>query len=160
VLDLSIEPDAAGLLCRVQMGTLADVHWHAMHPKGRILNALEFPEPGDARHPHIEVSSDTVAWDQTRGRPFCKKVVDKPHGETRWALLATAHACTNWHVDTNGFGTYIDVEVGGKWWVVAHEKKDGPFFASKEFYNAFDSQEHNLDLWDVHSVYLSPGDRL
>ena len=124
------------------------------------MNALEFPDPGDARHPHIEVSSDTVAWDQTRGRPFCKKVVDKPHSETRWALLAMAHACTNWHVDTNGFGTYIDVEVGGKWWVVAHEKKDGPFFASKEFYNAFDSQEDNLDLWDVHSVYLSPGDRL
>ena len=157
---MSIEPDASGFLSRVQIGTLADLYWHSLLPNGRIINALEFPEPGDAKNPDIELSSDTVAWDQTKEKPFCKKNMEKPLTDIRWGLAATAGAVTNWHLDTNGFCTYIDVQEGAKWWVVAQERKGGPSFASRDLYNKFNPQDANLDLWEVHAIYLTPGDRL
>ncbi|KAF8337752.1 hypothetical protein F5887DRAFT_920321 [Amanita rubescens] len=51
----------------------------------------------------------------------CKKHQQKP--------ITTAGAISYWHLDTNGFATYIDVQVGKKWWVVANSKEGGPSFA-------------------------------
>lgn len=146
----------------MQIGTLEDLYWHSLLPNGRILNALEFPGPGNAKNPDVQLSSDTVAWDQTQElKPFCKKATsEKPLSDIRWGLAATAGAITNWHIDTNGFCTYIDVQEGAKWWVVAQERKEGPSFASTNLYTKFDPQEVNLNLWEVHAVYLTPGDRL
>lgn len=138
---------------------MEDLHWHAHQPNGRILNALEFPDPSGGRDPDLQLSTDTVAWVQTRHRPLCQDT-EKPLKEIRWALAATAHAQTYWHLDANGFGTYIDVQTGAKWWVVAKEKEDGPAFGSTMLYRDFDPQEVNSKLWEVHAVILQPGDRL
>lgn len=62
------------------------MHMHSLLPNGIILNALEFPEPCDAKNPDTELSSDTVAWDQTKGKPFCKKTTEKPLSDIRQGL--------------------------------------------------------------------------
>ena len=105
------------------------------------------------------MSTDTVAWLQTIDKPLCK-FIQKPITEIRWGLAATAGAISYWHMDTNGFATYIDVQVGKKLWVVAHPKQDGPSFGSRDFYCAFDCEKVNEDLWDVYAVLLKPGQRL
>jgi hypothetical protein len=106
------------------------------------------------------MSTDTVAWSHTFNMPLCKKHQQKPITDIRWGLAATAGAISYWHLDTNGFATYIDVQVGKKWWVVAHPKEDGPSFASRDFYSNFDCESINKDLWDVHAIMLEPGQRL
>lgn len=138
------------------------MYWHANQHKGRILNGLEFPDPTGCREPDFQLSTDTVAWGQTRDQPLCKADRHKPLNDIRWGLAATAHAISYWHVDANGYGTYVDVQEGAKWWVVGKQKEDGlgPSFASKMLYQEFDPQEANDDLWEVHATHLVPGDRL
>ncbi|KAK2459345.1 hypothetical protein APHAL10511_008638 [Amanita phalloides] len=160
IQDLSIEPDEDGLACRVKTGTLRSMFLHAKHPQGRILNGLEFPYPSGCKEPDLQLSSDTVAWVHTMQRPLCKRESEKPMNDIRWGLAATAGAITNWHIDSNGFGTYVDVQTGKKWWVIAREKKRGLAFANRRMYAHFDPQDVNLNLWEVHAVMLSPGDRL
>ncbi|KAK2464090.1 hypothetical protein APHAL10511_003892 [Amanita phalloides] len=96
-------------------------------------------------------------------KPYCRKDSndsERPNYDIRWGLAATAGAISYWHVDANGFGTYIDVQTGKKWWVIAREKRGEQSFASKNQYSTFDPQEINSNLWEVHAVMLSPGDRL
>lgn len=162
MLDLSKEPtNEEGFGCRVKTGTLKDLMWHANHPQGKILNGLEFPDPIGCRNPDLQLSSDDVAWVQTTFmRPFCDRQAQKPLSDTRWGLAATAGAITYWHVDSNGYGTYVDVQVGVKWWVVATPRANGPHFANKSLYGKFNPQEVNSTIWDVKGVLLTPGDRL
>ena len=157
---MSIEPNQQGFGCRLQTGTLKDLSWHANLSQGRVLNGLEFPHPSGCRDPDVEPSTDDIAWVMTTYKPFCSREVQKPLSDTRWGLAATAGAVTYWHVDSNGYGTYVDVQVGLKWWVVASPKDDGPSFSESTLYNEFDPQDVNSDLWDIQAVVLEPGDRL
>lgn len=160
VLDLSKEPNEQGFGSRVKTGTLKDLLWHAQQPAGRILNGLEFPSPIGCSNPDQQLSSDDAAWVQTTFRPFCDRETQKPLSDTRWGLAATGGAISYWHVDSDGYGTYVDVQVGIKWWVVATPKAQGPKFSTKSIYATFDPQEVNSDIWDVQAVLLRPGDRL
>lgn len=143
-------------------GTLKDLLWHANEPTGRILNGLEFPHPSGCGDPDVQMSSDDTAWVQTTYKPFCSRETQKPLSDIRWGLAATKGAITYWHLDSNGYGTYIDVQAGTKWWVVATQKDqiDTPSFASNALYLTFDPQEVNSDLWDVEAFLLKPGHRL
>jgi hypothetical protein len=160
VLDLSKEPNKQGFGCRVMTGTLKDLLWHSSHPEGRILNGLEFPHPSGCQDPDLQMSSDNIAWVQTTYKPYCKRETQRPFSDLKWGLAATAAAVTYWHADSNGYATYVDVQVGVKWWVVATPKDGGPRFAHSNLYSTFDPQEVNSNLWDVEAVILRPGDRL
>lgn len=160
VIDLSIEPDEDGFSCRVQTATLKDLYWHSLSENGKILNGLEFPCPAGCMEPDVQMSSDGIAWSNTTAKRLCNKPTQKPLTEIRWGLAGTAGAISRWHIDSNGFGTYVDVQTGQKWWVVASPKTDGRTFASRDFYNSFDPQRVNSHLWDVTAVLLKPGDRL
>ncbi|KAF8324811.1 hypothetical protein F5887DRAFT_926536 [Amanita rubescens] len=159
-IDLSIEPDANGFGCRVQTATLNDLHWHSLNKNGKILNGLEFPCPAGYMEPDVQISSDAIAWSSTTAKRLCTKPTQKPLTEIRWGLAGTAGAISRWHIDSNGLGTYIDVQTGCKWWVVASPKKDGPKPANRDFYTTFDPEAVNSHLWDVSAVILEPGDRL
>ena len=143
----------------MKQGTLKDVLHHANLPDGRILNGLGFPTPNGCEEPDECLSSDTVASIQTMHLPLCRKYGEIPRKDIRSGLAATKGAITNWHIDNNGFGTYVQVQTGKKWWVVAKEKEENPF-SGKRIYSEFDPQVANSHLWEVHAIMLAPGDRL
>ncbi|KAF8330275.1 hypothetical protein F5887DRAFT_923231 [Amanita rubescens] len=96
--DLSIEPDTPkGFNGRLMTMSLKDLEWHAKSPNGRILNCLKLPN-----------STGCMAWSHALNMPMCKKHQQKPITNIWWELAATAGAIRYWHLDTNGFATYID----------------------------------------------------
>ena len=82
-------------------------------------------------------------------------------GDIRWGLAATAGAISWSHVDSNGFGTYIDVKAGSKWWIVARRKGGQHSFDVESFFNGDHEEDQvNMDRWDLEAVILTPGTRL
>jgi hypothetical protein len=84
-------------------------------PRGKILNALDFPLPLNP-HPHLFVASELYAWVETQDNIGCEQ--EYPTASSRWGLAATAGAFSKWHIDCDGFATYVQTKVGAKWWVV------------------------------------------
>jgi|ERR1700722_20937221 len=93
---------------------------------GKSLNALDFPRP-NAVAPPQSIAADLNAWNLTLDIPWCKRSDPYPSSSTKWGLSALAGMHHLWHIDSNGFGTYIDMKVGSKWWVMARPK-DGQSF--------------------------------
>jgi hypothetical protein len=65
-----------------------------------------------------------------------------------------------WHTDCNGFRTYIDTQVGYKWWVIgtpkeAWDSSDISFFTEK-----FQLDNNNKDLCTLEVGLLPPGSQL
>src|SRR5271169_4001099 len=132
---------------------------------GKILNALNFPMPeeGLGWNPFL---SDSAAWRGTKGWPDCNKLQLPPMADIRWGLAATTGALHWWHIDSDGFGTYIDVKTGSKWWIVAKPKRNEslnplPLFDFYQFadINMFTRPEYELEepcssLWDLEAVLL------
>ena len=141
--------------------------------KARILNALSFPLPLSGITPST-MSSEIEAWRATEGRLFCSRTLAFPVGDIRWGLAATAGARHWIHIDSDGFGTFIDVKCGGKWWIlfgpsVGGTKKDfaeidtflDNFDTNAEIGGRFDLKvEKNNTFWVAEAIYLSPGTRL
>jgi hypothetical protein len=117
---------------------------------GKILNALEFPMGTAPVSPTPKFSSDLVAWEITgRGIP-------PPIGDIRWGLAATPGARTWFHMDSNGFNTFIDVKCGFKAWLYIYDK-NGHF----KFIDAF--KDFDLDDagdYKIEVILLTPGTRL
>lgn len=136
---------------------------------GKILNALQFPMPeeGLGFHPF---STDSVAWRGTKGWPDCNDQALPPAADIRWGLAATTGALHWWHIDSDGFGTYIDVKAGKKWWVVAKPKGrlpdqvgcDFSDFAHIDLFTEshYEVEDPCLTLWDLEAILLTPGTRL
>lgn len=98
-------------------GTLADMlkcHWK----KRKIFNTLDFPMVS-ALHPPTSFASDLEVFTATVNLLFCGRSVSFPMASTRWGLAATSGAHHLWHIDCNGFCTYIDMQTGLKWWIIA-----------------------------------------
>jgi hypothetical protein len=160
-LDFSMRIDN-DLSKRHKNGTLADLLQIVELNDGKVLNGLDFPRP-NAPPPPQSIASDLIAWDATLDLPWCKRAESYPSSSVRWGLAGTAGAHHFWHIDCDGFGTYIDVQVGKKWWVVAKPKDGESFdaFASiNTFLGAYDLEEPGLDRWTLEGILLGPGDRL
>jgi hypothetical protein len=144
---------------RHQKGTLQNLL--KCHGDGsKILNALDFPMPA-APHPPTAFASDIAAFNTTIDLPMCGRNVLFPAMSTRWGLAATSGAYHLWHIDCNGFSTYIDTQTGKKWWIVARPKKGSAHFSDTElFMKGFDIDGANLNKWDIEAVLLLPGSRL
>ena len=127
---------------------------------GKILNALQFPRPEEGLG-HHRFSTDSVAWRATKGRRGSSDAEAPPLADVRWGLAATKGAVHWWHIDSDGFGTYLDVVTGKKWWIVAKEKNNAPTFGSTSlFLGEYELEEPNVDLWDLEAILLQPGTRL
>lgn len=156
---------------RVVQGTLRQLLDCSKMEDGKVLNALHFPkaEAGLGEDPF---STDSEAWNRTKGWTDCDDSASPPTGDIRWGLAATTGALHWWHIDSDGFGTYIDVKTGLKWWIVAKPKKTISFQGSSQYdfsefasIDLFTQSEYDVEapcsfLWDLEAILLSPGTRL
>lgn len=141
-------------------GTLLDVK-EAHDKQGKILNVLDLPIAIASSSPK-GLSSDRAAFQRTLQAPMCKKRVEYPVVEMVWGLAATAGAVSYFHIDANGFATWIDVKTGSKYWILAKPKPKKPldFAATSLFTCHYDQEAVNEDKWDLEAVLLLPGSRL
>ena len=138
---------------------------------GKILNALQFPMPEEGLGDN-PFSTDSATWRGTKGWAACDEKALPPTADIRWGIAATTGALHWWHIDSDGFGTYIDVKTGLKWWIVAKPKKHIPLRGSSHYdfsefasIDLFTQSTYELEdpctlVWDLEAVLLSPGTRL
>jgi hypothetical protein len=129
------------------------------------LNALDFPQR-DGCHPPMSLSSDLVAF---RALACQGATQEYPTASLRWGLAATQGAFSTFHIDSDGFGTYISCvnRNGAKWWVIVGPKdrsKQSGFASFKEafsFHQALMGADITvLEDVQVEAVLLRPGTRL
>jgi hypothetical protein len=141
---------------RQTQGSTTDLLRSAESPKGKALNALDFPFV-DVGHPSTSLASDVVAWNEMLER---MESVEYP---TRWGLAATAGAYDRFHVAPNGLGTTIEVKTGAKWWVVARPQKL-PQFAKlarvSELVNIVGDIDQLPKDWILEAILLTKGTAL
>jgi uncharacterized protein YceK len=154
--DLS-RPNTSGT-SRHTYGTLLDMK-EAHKAGGKILNLLDLPLSTTYDCPR-GLSSDRFAWQCTLEGPMCKKRVEYPVTETAWGLAGTSGATSYFHIDANGFATWIDVKVGSKYWILARPKQELDFASIDLFTGSYDQECANEDKWDLEAILLLPGTRL
>jgi hypothetical protein len=113
----------------------------------------------------IPFSTDVAAWNGIKGTHNCPADQRLPIGDIRWALAATAGALSWWHIDSNGFATYLDAKAGKKLIMVGRRKSCGAnnlesFSEVDIFLKKFEVDLPNADRWDLEAVILAPGTRL
>jgi hypothetical protein len=117
---------------------------------GKILNALEFPMNLASLTPLPKFSTDLLAW------AFTATGFPPPVGDIRFGLAATPGARTWFHIDANGFLTFIDIMCGFKIWICIRDE-DGRFMAIDAY------REFELDDargYYIEAILLTPGTRL
>ena len=134
------------------------------HRDGKILNALNFPMPEQGLN-SFSFSTDAAAWNGTKGTADCGDDKALPLANIRWGIAATTGALHWWHLDCEGFGTYVDTRAGLKWWIVGRRKGTEHNFESfgeidTFFSKRYDMEQPNLDLWDLEAMILPPNTRL
>lgn len=157
--DQSFAAHGAG---RVRTGSLADLLEASKSLDSRILNALDIPDPFSG-YERSSFSSDSHALASVfRQEGWAKKAI--PIEDIRWGLAATTGAFHHWHVDSDGFGTFIDLIAGSKWWIVArpigdlkHDWSTGTSWLKNK---AFDLDRDGKGMFDVEAILLQPGSRL
>jgi hypothetical protein len=127
-----------------------------------IVNALTLPMPPGLRPEQNHFfSSEYVACLRTAGNRFC--FTPYPASHTRWGLVAFDGALHYLHIDSDGFGTWIEVKSGLKLWVIARPK-DGtvPSFTDIHAFLGWigEGKSPNRERWIVEAVVLAPGTRL
>ncbi|KAF8873088.1 hypothetical protein BD779DRAFT_1679429 [Infundibulicybe gibba] len=147
-------------------GTLLQMHACASIPgdAGKILNALDCPM-GNGNLMCNGFTSDLHARWATQRLLDCGANKPLPAEDIRWGLAATSGASHWFHIDSDGFGTYIDVQTGGKLWIIARPKIDGGSradFARVDILLPpnFDISDPCTAQWDLEAVFLTPGTRL
>lgn len=132
---------------------------------GKILNALQFPL-GETDLSPMSFTTETHAWKATKDTAFCKADQLFPGDDLRWGLAATSGALHWYHIDSDGFGTFVDVKTGKKYWMCGRPKHSQgidskPFSGISTFINeSYDVNIPSTDRWDIEAVVLTPGTRL
>lgn len=109
-------------------------------------------------------ATDMVAWDHLLEHPYCGAAnTAYPTGHMRWGLAGTTHAVTMFHVDSDGFATFVQVKCGKKLWAVYRPSPTMPlsdtdiFLRSEAF--QLDQVPANAEF-GLEAVILRPGDLL
>ena len=145
---------------RTRQGTTADLVQAHGSQYGKILNALDFPLPY-ATNPPTSIASNIKAWQRTVAKLGCDQ--DYPAAACRWGLAATSGAYHGFHIDCDGFGTYIEPLTGNKWWIIAKppQGEDFSIFACTDDLFRFVSTDGLADQgYILEAVLLTPGTRL
>jgi hypothetical protein len=161
--DFSIEEDDNEPNGRQTIGTPMDLVTSAQAGNsGKALNGLDFPITYD-HHSLPSYSTDAHAWDMTSGRQFCRRQEGYPFATMKFGLASTAGTFSRLHMDPNGQGTYINVNVGTKIWHTLTPKPQKSFaeaFGSIDPFKDFDVEMPNTWYWDIETVVLQDGMRL
>ena len=124
---------------------------------GKALNGLDFPITyNSGRIPSY--STDAHAWNMTSGWEFCHS--SYPFATMKWDLALTAEIFSCLHMDSNGHGTYVNVNVGTKIWYTLTPKPGKPFnkaFVSIDPFKNYHPDRPNSFYWDIETVVLQDG---
>ncbi|KAH6869831.1 hypothetical protein BKA70DRAFT_1451693 [Coprinopsis sp. MPI-PUGE-AT-0042] len=145
---------------RARLTTLQDIMEYSKLPLANrpIINGLTFPLPPGLRpEQEFTFSSEHIAWLRTLGNHFC--FAPYPTSSTRWSLVAFNGALHYYHIDSDGFGTWVEVRRGRKLWVIARPKDESiPSFGDIHgFLQSFgDGKLPNEDIWIIEAMVLGP----
>lgn len=130
----------------------------AEHPKS--LNALGIPPCISKPDDHHSLFTDRVAWVNASGKTG--KIF--PENHIRWSQVATPWAHQKWHIDSDGFATFIQVDFGVLLYFIGNPKRNLSrnhlLGGIDRFLGKFDPERTNSDILDIESVILQPGDLL
>jgi hypothetical protein len=156
-------PSTGGLMPVTVTGHSNDLLENAT-PHGKILNALDFPMWKETQWDRSRYATDMVAWDYLHGSPHCgTATVPYPTGHVRWGLAGTAHAVSMFHIDSDGFATFLQVMDGKKVWAVYRQSPTLPLsntnvFLRPEFFQL--DRIPSKAPFGMEAVVLRPGDVL
>lgn len=86
---------------------------------GKILNGLDFLMWKDSQWDRCSYATDMVAWDYLHENPHCGTTTSPyPTRHVRWGLAGTADTASMFHIDSDGFATFLQVMCGKKLWAV------------------------------------------
>jgi hypothetical protein len=110
------------------------------------------------------LSSSDQAWQETKGNPALLDI-PRPADVMLWATAATTHAVSWFHLDDHGMSTFVHMETGSKYWVVARPKRDRVERAYKNFgaacsFESWVPAGSGSEFWDHEGVVLTAGDKL
>jgi hypothetical protein len=145
---------------RTRQGTTRELLQAHGSAKGKILNALDFPAPYDP-NPPSSIASSYVAWKRTHGLPGCFQ--EFPASSSKWGLAATTGAYHGFHIDCDGFATYIDCVAGSKWWVIASPKQlhyTSTFACIDDLFDYISREGDGGVDYVLEAILLRPGTRL
>ena len=150
--DLSI-PDG---LYRTRVGTVADILKASQSEDSKILNGLSFKDPW-AGIQRSSFSSDAHALCTVYNQEgWTKKAPSIDH--LRWNLAATKDSFHGWHIDSDGYGTFVNVISGSKWWIVARPKNRHNIDAFNNTLAFLDGL--SPDDIETEAILLQPGSEL
>ena len=68
----------------------------------------------------------------------------------------------HWHIDLDGFGTFVEPLTGGKLWFVARPLENPDAFSETKAFSVenYDMEGTNEDIFAVEAIHLLPGTRL
>ena len=137
-------------------GLFRDILDNAWNPDGKILNGLDFPKWDENPKDCSAYATDVVAWDYVRGKPHCGNfTIPYPTAHMRWGLAGTANTMTSFHIDSDGFSTFLWVICGKKVWGISHAP-ELPLSSIDVFL------DENLEAatHGIEAIVLRPGDLL
>ncbi|KAF5359945.1 hypothetical protein D9757_012231 [Collybiopsis confluens] len=132
-------------------GTLA-VMQEVVQSGKKVANCLEIPLlPSTVQYPSGLCTQD-VAEAET-GHPIS-------HVGKTWGLFASSYALHTSHIDSDGRGTFIQVKVGVKYWIVVVPMSDTDLEQLEAFGEGYDVDMTNSQSWKIYGILLWPGDWL
>ncbi|EDR13437.1 uncharacterized protein LACBIDRAFT_323084 [Laccaria bicolor S238N-H82] len=162
VQDQSIPANNGDYNVRLKFGTLRHLLASASSRDGRTLNALNFPlAVADAKPDGI--ASDLAAWIATENTAWCNASSSHfPSRDVRWGLAGNTNAIHYWHIDSDGFGTFVEPLVGEKLWLVARPLDDPDAFSRTNIFSVehYNMEGPNTHIFAVEAMLLVPGTRL
>jgi hypothetical protein len=146
---------------RVFHGTLGMMVECSKKPDGKILNALDIPQPFESRE-RTQFASDMHALIATLVGMGWKPGMSLHNEDFRWAIASLKGAFHGFHLDSDGLGTFIQALFGSKWWILASPKPGS--IADFAKINTFLAGNFNLeeapDEWQLEAIVLAPGSKL
>ncbi|KAG6895992.1 hypothetical protein C0992_011016 [Termitomyces sp. T32_za158] len=145
---------------RHKVGTLKDILQSLDAERPKSLKALGIPPCVSKPADHHPLFTDRVAWDNAGA----KSGKSYPENEMRWSRVATSWAHQKWHLNSDGFATFIQVDFGMLLYFIGNPKRNLPRNllpgGIDRFLGKFDLERTNSDILDIEFVILQPGDLL
>ena len=112
--------------------------------KSTILNCLDIRLKDKPLDTVVGLATDYWAELSTAAHPgFFGRLA---FGAKRWGLVATQHACSLGHMDTQGVMTYLRILAGSKFWIMALPEKGSSFGSIDTFGKEYDEQYFSVPL--------------
>ena len=146
---------------RVFHGTLGMMVECSKKTDGKILNALDIPQPFESRE-RTQFASDIHALIATLNGMGWKPGMSLHNEDFQWAIASLKGAFHGFHLDSDGLGTFIQALFGSKWWILASPKpgSNADFAKINTFLAGNFNLDEALDRWQLEAIVLAPGSKM